>query len=85
MPKYQIEDTETGRTMVVEGDAPPSESDVQELFANVSESSAAGPELRELSPAKKPRMHSTPYSTERQSRYCRSPGLLLPLFWQRQV
>jgi hypothetical protein len=65
MPKYQIEDTETGRTMIVEGDAPPSDVDVQELFANVSEPATAGPELRSLSPAKKAKdaLHTLLYRT----------------------
>lgn len=59
MPKYQIEDTETGRKMVVEGEAPPSDDDVRELFASQSPKDAApaqqqsGPELRSISPAQK--------------------------------
>lgn len=37
MPKYQISDSQTGRTMTVEGDAPPSDQDADQLFASLSE------------------------------------------------
>jgi hypothetical protein len=38
MARYQIEDSETGTTLVVEGDAPPTEQDASELFAHARKS-----------------------------------------------
>lgn len=35
MPRYKIEDSVTGRTALIEGDSPPTEAEVKELFANL--------------------------------------------------
>lgn len=39
MPTFEIEDSVSGRRMVIEGDAPPTEQDAAELFASIGDSS----------------------------------------------
>ena len=34
MPRYQITDSNTGRTLVIEGDSPPTDDEAEQLFAS---------------------------------------------------
>lgn len=42
MPRYRVTDPETGRTVTISGDSPPSEAELNEIFASVGGSSQSG-------------------------------------------
>lgn len=69
MPKYRITDPQTGRSAVVSGDSPPSEQEVQDIFASVPATQAppaatqppSAPVRQQAAPSQPPRTMPSAY------------------------